>query len=191
MKARTLLCCLVSRLALPLLVYSQGVGASGDIRGTIRDTSAAIMQNVAVAVVDAGRGVRRTATTDTAGQFRVPSLPPAIYDVSVAMPGFETQIQRNVVLNLGETLVVDFRMCPAGQEIVEVTSEPPVVDTAKGSQAGVVEQRLIQGWPINQRGILTFTLITPFASNSNTIADNADFRVKQTPQSGVADITSE
>src|SRR5205823_4386535 len=168
-------------------VFAQGVGASGDIKGTIRDTSGAIMQKVSVAVVDSGKGVRRAATTDSMGQYRITSLPAAAYDVSVAMPSFESQVHKNVVLNLGETLVVDFRMkVSAGKEVVEVTSEPPVVDTARGSQAGVVEERSIQQLPIDRRDYLTFSLLMPGVSNSNTIAENADFRVKQTPQSGLS-----
>jgi hypothetical protein len=144
MKARALLCWFLSLLASAFGVFAQGVGASGDIKGTIRDTSGAIMQSVAVAAVDAGKGVRRTTTTDSAGQFHITGLAPASYDVSVAMPGFESQIRKDVALNLGETLVVDFRMkVSAGKEVVEVTSEPAVVDTASGSQAGVIEERSI------------------------------------------------
>jgi hypothetical protein len=56
----------------------------------------AVMQNVAVAVVDPDRGIRRTATTDYAGQYRFTSLPPVAYDISVAMPGFESQIQKRL-----------------------------------------------------------------------------------------------
>jgi len=145
------------------------------------------MQNVAVAVVDAGKGIRRTATTDSVGQYRITGIPPAMYDVSVAMPGFESQVRKNVVVNLGETLSVDFRMkVSAGKEVVEVTSEPPVVDTARGSQSGLIEERSIQELPIDRRDYLTFSLLMPGVSNSNTIADDADFRVKQTPQSGLS-----
>jgi hypothetical protein len=187
MNLRTFVCWCLSLLGSTVGVFAQGVGASGDIKGTIRDTSGAIMQNVSVAVVDAGKGVRYTATTDSAGQYRITGLPPALYDVSVAMPGFESQIQKNVVLNLGEALVADFRMrVSAGKEVVEVTSEPPVVDTARSSQAGVVEERSIQQLPIDRRDYLTFSLLMPGVSNSTTIADNADFRVKQTPQSGLS-----
>src|SRR5205807_1894279 len=59
-------------------------------------------------------------------------------------------------------------------------------DTARGSQAGVVEQESIRELPIDRRDYLTFALLMPGVSNSNTIADNADFRVKQTPQSGLS-----
>jgi hypothetical protein len=103
------------------------------------------------------------------------------------MPGFESQVHKNVMLILGGTLLVDFQMkVSAGKEVVEVTSEPPVVDTARGSQADVVGEPSIQQWPIVTRDYLAFSLLMPGVSNSNTIADNADFRVKQTPQSGLS-----
>jgi hypothetical protein len=187
MSARLLLCWLISLLAFAVGVFAQGVGASGDIKGTVSDTTGAIMQNVAVAVEDTGRGVRRTGTTDSAGQYLITGLPPAIYHVGVAMPGFESQLHKNHVLDLGETLIVDFRMkVSAGKEVVEVTSDAPIVDTARGSQSGVIEERSIQELPIDRRDYLTFSLLMPGVSNSNTIADNADFRVKQTPQSGLS-----
>src|SRR5215472_6779933 len=187
MKAHALLCWALSLLVSATGVLAQGVGASGDIKGTIKDASGAVMQNVAVAAVDVGNGVRRTSTTGSAGQFRITDLHPATYDVSVATPGFGSQVRKNVVLNLGETLVVDFQMkISAGNEVVEVSSEPPVVDTVRASQAGVVEERSIQELPSNRRDYLTLSLLMPGVSNSNTIADNADFRVKQTPQSGLS-----
>src|SRR5438876_4268134 len=168
-------------------LFAQGVGASGDIKGIIKDSSGAVMQNVAVAIVETDKGIRHTVATDSTGQYRLTGLAPANYEVSAAVPGFESQVRKNVVLNLGETVIVDFQMkVSAGREIVEVLADSPVVDTARGSQAGGVEQESIRELPIDRRDYLTFALLMPGVSNSNTIADNADFRVKQTPQSGLS-----
>lgn len=187
MRARLLLFWPISFVTFTAGALAQGVGASGNIKGTISDTTGAIMQNVAVAVQDIGKGVHRTMTTDSAGQYGVVSLPPAIYDISVAMPGFESQLHKNVALDVGQTLIVDFHMkVSTNKEIVEVTSEPPIVDTARGSQSEVIENRPIQELPIDRRDYLTFSLLMPGVSNSNNIADNTDFRVKQTPQSGLS-----
>src|SRR5262249_14333630 len=40
--------------------------------------------------------------------------------------------------------------------------------------------------PINRRDYLTFTLLAPGVSNSTRMAADQDFRVKQTPQSGLS-----
>src|SRR5438270_3084551 len=110
MRARLLLYWLISFVAFTAGAFAQGVGASGNIKGTISDTTGAIMQNVAVVVQETRKGAHRTATTDSAGQYRVVSLPPAIYDISVAMPRFESQLHKSVALDVGETLIVDFHM---------------------------------------------------------------------------------
>src|SRR2546428_3518571 len=144
MNRHVLFCGVLVLLGLANL-FAQVVGASGDIKGIIKDSSGAVMQNVAVAIVETDKGIRHTVATDSAGQYRMTELAPASYEVSAAIPGFESQLRKNVVLNLGETVIVDFQMkVAAGKEIVEVLADSPVVDTARGSQAGVVEQQAIR-----------------------------------------------
>src|SRR5437763_14891098 len=179
--------CVLALLGFAANLFAQGVGASGDIKGIIKDSSGAVMQNVAVAIVETDKGIRYRVATDSTGQYRLTGLATANYEVSAAVPGFESQVRKNVVVNRGETVIVDFQMkVSGGKEIVEVLAGSPVVDTARGSQAGVLEQQSIRELPIDRRDYLTFALLMPGVSNSNTIADNADFRVKQTPQSGLS-----
>jgi hypothetical protein len=166
---------------------AQGGGTSGEIRGTITDSTGATVPRATVAVEDSEKGIRRTAITETDGEYRVTGLPPSSYSVSVEASGFQTEIRKGVVLNVGQTLILDFHLQVASATAqVEVTSELPVVETARGSQADTLVQEYIADLPISRRDYLTFTLLVPGVSNSNTIADNADFRVKQTPQSGLS-----
>jgi hypothetical protein len=169
------------------LARAQGGGTSGEIRGTITDPTGATVPKATVTVEDPEKGIRRTAVTETDGEYRVTGLPPASYSVSVATSGFQTEIRKGVVLNVGQTLILDFHIqVAAATAQVEVTGELPVVETARGSQADTLVQEYIADLPISRRDYLTFTLLVPGVSNSNTIADNADFRVKQTPQSGLS-----
>jgi len=166
---------------------AQGVGSSADLTGTVTDPAGAIVPNARVTVVDAAKGIKRVATTDEKGEYRISGLAPTTYQVSVEHDGFQTEAVKDVVLTVGGTVVLDFHLKLAGTtSTVEVTSELPVVETQRGSQANTITQTLVAGLPINQRSYLTFTLLAPGVSDSNTIADNADFRVKQTPQSGLS-----
>jgi hypothetical protein len=140
-----------------------------------------------VEIEDAEKGIRRTAITGSDGAFQVTGLPPSTYSVTVRLAGFQTETHRNVVVNVGQTLILDFQLRVAtGTAQIEVTSETPAVETARSSQADTLVQQYIADLPIGRRDYLTFTLLAPGVSNSNTIADNADFRVKQTPQSGLS-----
>jgi hypothetical protein len=169
------------------MARGQGVGSSGDLTGTIIDSVGAALPKVTVNVVDTKTGLTRTVITDGAGQYRVAGLSPSTYEVSAALPGFATELRKNVPLAVGQTVVSDFRMKPAQvATVIEVTSEPPVVDTERGSQADRISQDYIADLPIDRRDYLTFTLLAPGVSDSTRLAGDQDFRVKQTPQSGLS-----
>jgi len=166
---------------------AQGVGASGNITGTITDSSGAVVPNVTVTAVETARGTQYTAHTDEKGEYQLTGLSPATYDVTAQIAGFETQLQKGAVVNVGATVVLDFHLNVATTaQTVEVTAAPPVVETERGSQADTVTQAYIANLPIDRRDYLTFTLLEPGVSNSTRIADDQDFRVKQTPQSGLS-----
>jgi hypothetical protein len=166
---------------------TQGVGSSGNIRGTVTDSSGAVLPNVTVIIADPDTGFQRTVTTDGTGQFQTTGLPPAVYNITAQGRGFGTQLRKGVVVSVGQTTTADFKMSVSQVAVeVQVTGETPVVETERGSQANSVPERYIMDLPINRRDYLTFTLLMPGVSNSNTITDNADFRVRQTPQSGLS-----
>src|SRR5271163_16582 len=166
---------------------AQGVGASGQIKGTVFDPSGSVIPGAAVEAVDPGKGTHYTTTTDASGQFQFPNLPPSVYELTSRHSGLQTQVQKGLQLQVGQTAIVDFHLALAGATAsVEVTAEQAAIETTRGSQANTISQTYIDDLPINRRDYLTFTLLLPGVSNSNNIADNADFRVKQTPQSGLS-----
>src|SRR6202034_3164743 len=132
-------------------------------------------------------GLKRTATTNDSGQFRVIGLSPAAYDISVQMTGFATEIRRGVTVGIGQTVNSDFKLKPSQvATVVEVTGQPPVVETERGSQADQISQQYIADLPVDRRDYLTFTLLAPGVSDATRLAGDQDFRVKQTPQSGLS-----
>src|SRR5271170_3689137 len=178
---------LVFLLLLSPAARAQGVGASGQIKGTIFDPSGSVIPNAAVEAIDAGKGTHYSATADATGQYQFPNLPPSIYELTARHAGLQTQVQKGLELQVGQTAIVDFHLALAGATVsVEVSAEQVAVETTRGSQADTLVQQYIADLPISRRDYLTFTLLVPGVSNSNVIADNADFRVKQTPQSGLS-----
>ncbi len=126
-------------------------------------------------------------STDSAGRYEVTSLAPATYDVSVEGRGFDTTVAKGVVVTVGENVATDFQLKVSGVKgVVEVPVTPPAVDTSQGQQANTVEEKLIRDLPINRRDYLTYTLLSPAVSDSTRLASDQDFRVKQTPQSGLS-----
>jgi hypothetical protein len=167
--------------------HAQGVGASGQIRGTIFDPSGGVVPSATVEALDMGKGIRYNATTDAGGQFQFPSLPPATYELTARHSGLQTQLQKGLLVQVGENLIVDFHLALSGATaVIEVNAEPPTVETTRGSQADTLTEEYIADLPIDRRDYLTFTLLAPGVSNSTRLASDQDFRVKSTPQSGLS-----
>src|ERR1700719_597357 len=184
---KSLACTFVCLLLAASVAQAQGVGTSGDITGTVVDSVGAVLPGVTISVVDTPSGLKRTVAIDGAGQYRVAGLSPSTYEVSAALSGFATDLRKSVPVAIGQTVISDFRMKPAKvATVIEVTSEPPVVETERGSQADRISQEYIADLPIDRRDYLTFTLLAPGVSDSTRLAGDQDFRVKQTPQSGLS-----
>ncbi len=166
---------------------AQGVGASADLTGTVTDPSGADVPNAKVTVLDAAKGLQHSVVTDEHGFYHLSGLAPASYKLSVEHAGFQTEVIPSLSLTVGQTLGLDFHLKLAGLSgQVEVSSELPAVETERGSQANTLTQEDIAQLPIDRRDYLTFTLLAPGVSNSTRLASDQDFRVKQTPQSGLS-----
>src|SRR6266571_2251116 len=184
---RSMLAVFLCVLGTSVLAHAQGVGASGDISGTVTDPSGAVVPNATVTATEAEKGLKRTSLSDNRGEYHFTALPPASYEVSAQISGFQTAVYKGVIVNVGQTVVLDFHLkVSQTSEQVEVTTEPPVVETEKSHQADTINEQYIRDLPINRRDYLTFTLLMPGATDSTRVASDQDFRVKQTPQSGLS-----
>ncbi len=84
---KSLACGFVCFLLAISMVHAQGVGTSGEITGTVTDASGAVLLKATVNVIDTQTGLKRTAVTNSTGQFRAAGLSPATYDVSAELTG--------------------------------------------------------------------------------------------------------
>src|SRR5262249_14398850 len=147
---------LMTLLLLGGVAFAQGTGASGDLVGTVTDQSGAVVAGGTGTATDLGRGTTRTATTGSDGRFVILGLPPSTYSVSATKSGFATGVVKSVSVVIGQTTRLDFQMKVSQvSETVEVTTEPPAVETERGHQADVINQQLIEDLPINRRDYLT------------------------------------
>ena len=167
--------------------HAQGVGASGSLSGTVSDPTGAVIPKGTVTAEDTSRGLRLTAAVDSNGQYRFTSLSPGTYDLTAQIAGFQSQIQKGVVITVGQIANLDFHLQVATtSSVIEVSAAPPVVETERGSQSNTITQQYIEDLPIDRRDYLNFTLLLPGVADSTHLTDDQDFRVKQTPQSGLS-----
>src|SRR5579864_3582825 len=172
-------------LLLAAALYGQGVGTSGEIKGTVVDPTGAVVAKASVTAVETAKGFQRNSVTDDNGHYRLNGLPPATYTVTVKVSGFAPAAQVLTVV-LGETINADFHLDLSNEVVVLQSERGSIVDVERGSQANTLDQQYINGLPIDRRDYLSFTLLMPGVSQSTNIADNLDLRVNYVPQSGLS-----
>ena len=62
----------------------------GNLKGVVTDSSKAVVPGATLTILNTETGNSREAKTNAQGYFEFNVLPPALYDLSVAMDGFNT-----------------------------------------------------------------------------------------------------
>ncbi|MES1166080.1 MAG: carboxypeptidase regulatory-like domain-containing protein [Verrucomicrobiota bacterium] len=153
------------RLALFVLSLS-GVGAStalaqAVVTGVVKDVSGAVLPGVTVEAASPLLIERvRSAVTDGTGQYRIIDLRPGSYDITFALPGFNTVKRESVVLAGTATVTVNADLkVGAVTETVTVTGESPIVDVQGVAAEHSVTRELLDSVPTSRTLHAVATLI--------------------------------
>src|SRR5579862_355244 len=155
-------------LLCPILAFAQGA-ATGDLHVTVKDEKGSVVTNATVTAREQNKGFERATTLNNEGEYRLLALPPGLYMVTVAAPGFgkyetsDQQVTVGQMRDLPVTLQVG-----SVQTVVSVTSEADLVETTRSSTTDTIDQRRIDNLPINGRNYINFTL-----TDSQVVRDNA------------------
>jgi carboxypeptidase family protein len=99
---------------------------SGEIRGTVRDSSGGVIPGVSVTATNTQTGLTRTDTTNGEGAYVLPSLPIGRYKVAAELQGFKK------VEKTGFELVADGRITADFTLAIGTLSETVTVEAVRG-----------------------------------------------------------
>jgi outer membrane receptor protein involved in Fe transport len=121
-------------------VHAQGL--TGQMSGSVLDSSDSVLPGATVTVVNSGTQASRTVTTDSNGVFTVTELLAGRYEVTVTLSGFKTYVQRDVQLSANERVALRAIRLEVGQlnETVAVTAEVARIQTLSGERSGTITQ---------------------------------------------------
>lgn len=122
----------IAGMSLSLLSCVSLMGQEGlsTLRGTITDSSGAVMPGVKVAARDISTSiVTRTVNTDAQGNYEMPGLKAANYQVTATQTGFKRAVVDDVMLQSNQVRRVEITL-----EVGEITSEVTVSAAATAIQ---------------------------------------------------------
>jgi carboxypeptidase family protein len=150
----TLACAMLAALAI-MTSTAAAQTATGQITGTVRDATGAVMSGVKVVVTNQQTGLNRETKTGSNGDYVVPLLPAGVYLVTAEQTGFKTAILSDVALTVEQIQRLDFTLAPgAVSETVEVQASTLALDTASASVGHTITERQVTELPLNGRNFL-------------------------------------
>src|SRR6266487_1436980 len=142
---------LLAAMLLGVLLPAVGTAQTrfGNISGSVRDTTGAVLPGVVVEVASAVLIERtRTATTDDQGRYQVVDLPPGTYAVTFTLVGFTTIKREGIELTVGFTAPVNAELRLGGiEETIVVTGASPMVDTQNVRSQNVLSHEVLETIP--------------------------------------------
>jgi hypothetical protein len=141
---------LLGMLAVLLLVATAAMAQEtrGSIEGIVKDNTGAVLPGATVEARSPALVGVETSTSDAAGIYRFPALPPGTYEITAILTGFQTIKNENVQLQLGQILRINFAMQVAGlTESVQVTGESPIIDVKQNAATLNIQTELIDRIP--------------------------------------------
>src|SRR5690242_19898816 len=165
-----------------LIVWVEPVQAQllqGSITGNVTDASQAAVVGAKVVAVEQQTNFTRDTTTNSAGAYNLPTMPPGTYTITVTAPSFQTstttglrvapeQVARaNVVLAIGQLT-----------QNVEVTADAIALQTDRADIGDDVTIRTVQNVPVPvgrnyQMLFVTVPGVSP-PTNSNSFTANSN-----------------
>ncbi len=143
------------------LGLSQGI--TGDILGTVQDSTGAVVPGAKVTLTAVDTSIKAEATSDEGGGYLFAQLKPGHYSLQAAKEGFQTATVSNIDLLVGQRPRVDITLqIGAVTQSIEVSAGGvQLLDTQTSTMGQVIQERPVQQLPLNGRNFMQLAVLSP------------------------------
>src|SRR5229473_1511957 len=155
---------ILTAILLAATLHAQNV--RGSLRGTVQDVSGARISSAKIVAQLSASSVRREATSEDRGEFRLDDLQPGNYRITITAAGF-APAQAEVVVAVATVRDITVTMKPsAAPETVQVRAEvssitTQTVDVASAVHQGVVSEQDLETIPLAARSFANIAYLAP------------------------------
>lgn len=132
------------------------------IRGSVSDSSGALVVHATVRLMDVDRGSTSQAGTGKDGSYNFPSVRPGRYSMDVEKSGFQTVHLTGIIVNVQDKLEENFKLKVGSvSETITVEASAVNVNTTDATVSTVVDRNFAEELPLNGRSFQTLIMLTP------------------------------
>jgi hypothetical protein len=138
---------------------------TANLRGTVTDSTHALVPGATVTVANPDTGLSQTMVTNDSGVYSFSELPIGRYQIKVELQGFKTATRTDIALGVAESREVDIELAAGAlSETISVIAESTPVKTIGGDVSGVITGQQIRELPLNGRNFLQLATLMPGVS---------------------------
>jgi hypothetical protein len=140
-----------------------GQGLTGQLSGTVSDSSGSVLPGAAVSIKNTGTQATREVVTDTDGNFIATELLAGTYDITVSLQGFKTVTQTSVVLSANERVALRTITLDVGEmaETISIVAEAARIQTQSAERSGLITQEQIKEIALKGRDYMGMLRLMP------------------------------
>ena len=156
--------CSLAAAVLIALPAAPAQTVTGNITGTVTDSSGAVVSNAHVVAHNVGTGVDSPATTNDTGFYRIQFLPAGQYQVTVSAPGFNTETVPAFALEVLQAPTINVKLqVGSSSTTVDVSGSSPILNTSDPTLSATFTANTITNFPLNGLDFSAVTLYVPGA----------------------------
>ncbi len=151
---------------------------TAEIIGTVTDATGAVIAGAKVTLTNPATNTQRVVTSNEAGLYNLPALPPGVYNLRVETQGFQAQVRNGVELQIGQVARLDFSLSVGNvSEVIEVLGGAPVLQSETAELGTVIENKRILELPLNGRNYLQLASLIPGATTNGPASSQGQQRM--------------
>ncbi len=140
--------------------------SNGALRGEVQDPSAARIAGAQIALHSKGSSIKREATANERGEFRIESLLPGSYRVTVTAKGFaEATADVDVAVSVVRDIAVTLKPQDARETVTVQGSSSSIttqtIDTSSAVHGGLVGSQDLESLPLPARSFANIAYLVP------------------------------
>jgi hypothetical protein len=130
--------------------------------GIVTDASGAVVPDAGIQLVEHATRLALSASSNRSGFYSIPDVPPGQYDLTVTAKGFATEVRKDITVNVGAKISLDFALRIGSQsEQVTVDGSGEQIDTVDAGVSTVIDRQFVENLPLNGRSFQSLITIAP------------------------------
>jgi hypothetical protein len=152
----------IAWLAVAAAAFAQVTTA--DVVGRVTDTSGGALPGTTITLTNPATGDTRTQVTSESGDYVFTLVPIGRYTIKMELSGF-APFGASMQLSAGDRQRINAQLSVGAlSETIEVTAQPPIIQTDSATVGALIPETAVQDLPLNGRNVIGLVRMVPGAN---------------------------